>query len=914
MSDLTMEGLQSAFAAALQQNNSIAAKANAKALNSKSGGSSGSSGGSGSTWRDPDMKGLTGAASAFTGSIKGLHSGFGGMITTVQSSTKSFTEFSKGISSSSNGVKLLGEGLLAGSIMIGASLVKWVGDSMDTYRSLNSIGQTFGGSVLNMQLAAAQARMPLGEFSAALTKNSQLVSVIGAQGFGNLSKSLRSSLVDVGQLGLSLSDTNDIVAAYSQNMLTLGQKQVLSSRDATAGMRDLAVESSMLAAQSGKNRMELIKEASQALADPSLVTKAMTMQGAAGEQFAAATQKSIMFMTSLPGEAGKLFSTMSSQAYGAGTSLFSAGAQMFTKAGMGGMVGIMDEYTQRVKNGDDSDASRAQMVNKALSLYTANAESLNRQVIAGNPDAVAAVAALNELKKSADNYSVAGAARIRAEQAQQTKTTNALNNLNYAFDNVTGTIKEQLIKGLIAFTDQGGAEYTKTVNDLVAQVKIMIAQVFSPENISAMMTFAVNVGKVLVPVVQGLGFVLTNLMKGFNFLVDKVGVFGAVVGTVITLFLVNRAKLAIQKELKASKDRMMGKEIEQGAEQGVSHALVKFSNGSALRVVDINHPAAQNAAAEAAGEIEESKGTSGKGGKFSKVSKFASKAGRYAGPALALADMATNATMDDKNPAKKTVTGALGGAATGAFVGEMAEPLLAMLAPLTGGLSLLLAPFAPLIGGAIGGAIGALMANWDDVKDAFSKGFTAIADTFSGLFNWLGKIVMYTPIGGVINLVKLFTTSGWDKGFETLKTSISGAFDMFANVFSNVFGWLGDKISWLANLDIMGLLKKYLPSSVVDMIDVLAGKKSITISGPADKASESGKTEVKIEQMQNTIATLQKQLAETQKDNATIHKQLDKLINAVSHGSNQSAALNGAILDATKKGNKIMSDPLSGPA
>src|SRR5476651_19401 len=216
MSDLTMEGLQSAFAAALQQNNSIAAKANAKALNSKSGGSSGSSGGSGSTWRDPDMKGLTGAASAFTGSIKGLHSGFGGMITTVQSSTKSFTEFSKGISSSSNGVKLLGEGLLAGSIMIGASLVKWVGDSMDTYRSLNSIGQTFGGSVLNMQLAAAQARMPLGEFSAALTKNSQLVSVIGAQGFGNLSKSLRSSLVDVGQLGLSLSDTNDIVAAYSQ--------------------------------------------------------------------------------------------------------------------------------------------------------------------------------------------------------------------------------------------------------------------------------------------------------------------------------------------------------------------------------------------------------------------------------------------------------------------------------------------------------------------------------------------------------------------------------------------------------------------------------------------------------------------------------------------------------------------------
>lgn len=137
---------------------------------------------------------------------------------------------------------------------------------------------------------------------------------------------------------------------------------------------------------------------------------------------------------------------------------------------------------------------------------------------------------------------------------------------------------------------------------------------------------------------------------------------------------------------------------------------------------------------------------------------------------------------------------------------------------------------------------------------------------------------------------------------------------MFANVFSNVFGWLGDKISWLANLDIMGLLKKYLPSSVVDMIDVLAGKKSITISGPADKASESGKTEVKIEQMQNTIATLQKQLAETQKDNATIHKQLDKLINAVSHGSNQSAALNGAILDATKKGNKIMSDPLSGPA
>jgi uncharacterized coiled-coil protein SlyX len=86
----------------------------------------------------------------------------------------------------------------------------------------------------------------------------------------------------------------------------------------------------------------------------------------------------------------------------------------------------------------------------------------------------------------------------------------------------------------------------------------------------------------------------------------------------------------------------------------------------------------------------------------------------------------------------------------------------------------------------------------------------------------------------------------------------------------------------------------------------------VASSTPSEQNADIGKLKLEVSQMENTIATLRSQLATTQKDNATMHKQLATLIEKIEHGNNQSAALLGANLNATKKGNQIMSDPLTG--
>jgi uncharacterized coiled-coil protein SlyX len=333
-----------------------------------------------------------------------------------------------------------------------------------------------------------------------------------------------------------------------------------------------------------------------------------------------------------------------------------------------------------------------------------------------------------------------------------------------------------------------------------------------------------------------------------------------------------------------------------------------------LRVIDVNHPAAQTLAQEGGGALEEAEEAGkagGKAGRWSKVGKFATSAAgkfnKFGLPGLTIASTVADSVMDDKNPAKKTVTSALSGASTGMAIGEMAAPLLAMT-----GFGAVLAPFAPMIGAGIGAAVGGIMANWDSIKGAVVNGFKVVTDTVGSILNWFGGIIKYTPLGMIVDLVQAFSKGGFTGVFDTIKKSFSSAFDGIESVFKNVFGFIGDKLSWLSNLDLWGMVRKFLPKSLSDAIDVLVGNKSAVTTGPNDQNTDISKLKLEVSQMENTIATLRTQLATTQKDNATMHKQLATLIEKIEHGNNQSAALLGANLDATKKGNQIMSDPLTG--
>jgi uncharacterized coiled-coil protein SlyX len=918
MADLTREDLIDALSVVMRQNNSLQAKEFAKAMHGGKAPTNGSSGGGGGGYRyqDPSLKGLSKSADNFAHSIKNIHSGFSGMAGTVVSSTSKVATFSKSVSLSGEGLTNLSKGLLSASMAAGSFAVEWVTNSYKTFESLANVGQTFGGSLLNMQIAAAQAALPLEDFKKAIIDNKEAIGAMGQQQFFQLGKQLRDNMKQFGQLSMSVSETNDVVSSYTTTMGMFGKLQTMSAREAVSGMTDLATESSALADLTGKNRMELLKSMNQSMGDAVLRARAMEIQGEAGQKFAESTQKAVMFMASLPGTAGDFFAPMMANTIGAGTSLFSEGTKTLVGAGLGQISTMMDTLARKEAAGTATDEDRAEFYQNALKTGELNMKSLQLQAQAGNQDAIKMIGVIADMESNKAKFTEAGIAAARKEAEARSGITSALGNLEQQYNEVTSNLKLFVLDNIKTFVDSPVFQtLQKRLGTLMDKFEAMIKNVFTDEHIQAMATFATNIAEAIVPALGMLFSVIGKIVDAFNFLSSKIGGLGAAITTIVGLLLAKKAYLAVKDELQKSAQRMMSKDVETGAEQGISHALVKFSNGSALRVIDVNHPAAQTLAQEGGGALEEAEEAGkagGKAGRWSKVGKFASSAAgkfnKFGLPGLTIASTVADSVMDDKNPAKKTVTSALSGASTGMAIGEMAAPLLAMT-----GFGAVLAPFAPMIGAGIGAAVGGIMANWDSIKKAVTNGFKVVTDTVGSILNWFGGMIKYTPLGMIIDLVEAFSKGGFTGVFDTIKKAFSSAFDGIESVFKTVFGFIGDKLSWLSSLDIWGMIKKFLPNSLSDAIDVLAGnKKAVASSTPSEQNADIGKLKLEVSQMENTIATLRSQLATTQKDNATMHKQLATLIEKIEHGNNQSAALLGANLNATKKGNQIMSDPLTG--
>jgi hypothetical protein len=945
MADITMQDMQAAFTAALQQNNSIAANAYAKAVagNTKAG----SSGGGGkTTWKDPNAKGFEAAKDKLTDSIKGVHSGFFDLATNVRSSSKSVSEFSKGISFSKAGVTKFGEGLLTASTLAGAAAVEFITKSMESYRELANYGQTFGGSILNMQLAAAQARLPLTEFAAVITKYNTTVAAVGQQQFFQMGKQLRDNLMQYGELSMSVSELNDVVGGYTQTMAMFGKLQTMSQKDATSGMKDLAVEASALAIISGKNRMELMKDTQQALDDASLRAEAASIQGEAGDKFAQQAQKSVMFMASMPGEAGKVLSKMAAQTLGAGTSVFSEGGKMFINAGLGQISTAMDTLQRKEKAGTASDADRAKFYAQLKSINddSAQMQALNIQAINGNADAAEAIKVITDAASNSQNYTEDAIRKARLAAVTQDKVTKAMNGLQNAFYDFTGNIKEKILNGILAYVNDPNLR--KSFEGLSDRLKALMGGAeklaggfFSPQNIDKLAHFAVNLTEGVVPVFEFLVKAIGKVVDGFNALADKIGSVKALLVTILAVWAAKKGAAAIKDELNNSKNRVNAGTIATAVSEGFSETLARYAEGNALRT--IGPGGGGGGLGNAAEEIaeEEMHGTGGQLPRGVRWRRAGQSLGRRVGGfgrgirnlpksamgfARRMPSMALRGAGAGLKGLGRLAKGAGGAAGLIGGLGSVAldmapnfkgkETLSSALS--MGGMGaqigMMFGPLGALVGGGIGAAIGAITANWDTIKDSLGKAIDSITGVFKTVVGWLENLWKMSPLGQVVDVLYTMATKGFGAGIDLIKSKFDSAIGTVTGVFKFVSGWLSDKLSWFMNLDLFGLIKKYLPESMVNFFDELSGKKPTSSTGaPSDKAAN-GPPDVRIDQMQGTITTLQKQLAAQQADNKELHKKLDQLIATVAQGNHQNAALNSAQLNEQKKNNNILGNPITG--
>lgn len=881
-------------------------------------GGDGSKGGSGdkdayNKWKASDLKGVSKTIHDFTGSLSSTHDGFSRLTTQITTTQGKMTQFGKDLDKNKTSLGGMSKLLLGTSIALGMELTKWVSNTFSTFRDLTGVGQTFGGSLLNMQVAAAQAGLPLRDFAQAIKDYPTQVAAMGQKQFFALNKGLRDNLEQFGQLSMSVAETTQVVGIYSQAMGTLGKLQNLNARDAASSLTDLATESSALAVLTGKNRMDLLKTANENLKDATLQARSMEISGEAGQKFAESAQKAVLFMSALPGSAGDFYGKMMATTLGSGTSLFTDQTKVLVNAGLGQISGMMDTLARKEKSGTATDKDRAQFYQQALKMGEANMEGLRLQAMAGNQDAQKMVAIISDMEANKDKFTEEGIRKAKEEATARSTVTKALGNLEKTYNDITSGLKLYVLDAIQKFvTSDAFKQLQVKVEALMQQFDKMVKNIFTQENLQAFSTFAVNVAEMVVPAVGKLVDGITWLVKEFNDLAGKFGGMKVAIAGLLGVFLAWKAAMRIKDELKASANRVLGREVFKGVSDSFSATMSKYAAGNALRTVDIDHPASQmgEGTGQAEPGAEEEAGKGGKGSRRGRIGRALGKAAggfnKYGLAGLTVAGTAAGALMPE-GKTKNTVGAALSGAQQGMAIASLAEPIVAMLGPM----GAILAPFVPLIGAGIGAAVGAISENWDSIKKFIVDGVSWVGDKITGFLDFMSTgILKYTPLGAVINLVKELNSKGLGGTIDDFEKSVVGVFDTVKNVFHKILDPIKDMISKFVNFSFIDYVEKFLPEPVVKMIDEIRGGKSAP-NAPKEQESVSV-PKIEFDQMKNTIATLQKQLAETQKDNATIHKQLDKLIASVQHGNNQNAAINSANLHEAKKNNNILGNSMTG--
>lgn len=154
---------------------------------------------------------LQGGSGGIVGGIKSLDKGIGRVISNFDSLDASVSGLGKFLTV----IPLVG-----GTI---GALVGWMGNQIDSYRQLISVGQSFNGNMLSMNYAARDAAMNMEEFGKFITKYSKLSAKVGAQGLASITKDVRATTRQFAHFGLSIEQANDFIANYTEQQVMQGR-------------------------------------------------------------------------------------------------------------------------------------------------------------------------------------------------------------------------------------------------------------------------------------------------------------------------------------------------------------------------------------------------------------------------------------------------------------------------------------------------------------------------------------------------------------------------------------------------------------------------------------------------------------------------------------------------------------------
>lgn len=412
-------------------------------------------------------------------------------------------------------------GLIGGSV---GAFVNAAVDMTGAFRSMSDVGQTFGGSMLKMSVAAAEAGLPLDEFAKAVTKNATVIATMGSKSFFDLSLNVRKSAEQFGMFGLTTEQMTDYLGDYLETMRLQGVIQNHRDKVNGDGFIKFAKNMTEMAGLFGKSRDAIMKQTMEASKNVLLTSRLAQTAGANQENLSRNVTNAIAMFASIPGAAGDALSNLLSETAGSGTALFSEYAKPFIESGLGNFVDMFEKYARQAADGMDIDEF-AQANNEMMAEIDRNTSQLRLLAMNGDANARQILAMRAQMRKL-DQQDIDERKRKLEEEQKSQGFLNVFASLESAVKRAFGAFKLGFLTPFEKFSSEGGMkDFSDTLEKIGKRLGVkltaigtrlgtMLMRVFDEDNLE-------NIFQSLETMASVFGFVGDIVMRIFQLMTSE---------------------------------------------------------------------------------------------------------------------------------------------------------------------------------------------------------------------------------------------------------------------------------------------------------------------------------------------------------------------------------------------------------
>jgi hypothetical protein len=419
-----------------------------------------------------------------------------------------------------------------GGVFGGLALgVSYVTTTFKVFKTLNDVGENFNGSLLNLSISAAEARLPLGLFAEAILKNSETVKIMGGpQVFGALNLKLRDSVREFGMFGMSLQDLTMGLGDYLEGSRIQG---TLNDRDQAEAFKGLLLETTGLSQATGKSRKAILADVEAFRKDTQVAGIIAGTPIGIRNEVQKALEKTAAAFSSLPGDAGKIYNDALKEALPWNNALMAQSVRDMN-AFAPELTSAFQNTVEAVKEGKDGLTEENFLRMKEAAQNVKNDQNRMNMLtqLAGQGDAAAqkTLATVNSLtQQSVQQF------KDNKNAAENMKTlTMMVSNFQDALSRIIGWIQVGFLKGIKPlfdgfekFAGEGGGLARMEGNFTAFGEKLgaFVAKMFDERHIEQYKIILENVGYwsgVIFEWASKLAVVFGKLVDGVSFLHDMI--------------------------------------------------------------------------------------------------------------------------------------------------------------------------------------------------------------------------------------------------------------------------------------------------------------------------------------------------------------------------------------------------------